>query len=494
MSRTPPDAFWTSTPREAIRDNAKPIVLSLTPDVCKTPIGSATPPIPYSIVAYPDEAATDTYAKSVRFTGQRAMQLRSNTTCCHGDEPGTAKGVKSGTVGDICEPLNHSTTVRAEGSPLIRDGDKYYMNKRNTIGQVQWVEDTETYGGKYLQYAQLNSAVATGTMTDAAPRPMPPVEPTPPRQPTPRPTADIIDFEEWKRQRGGREWIEKEAARWLPRFLRRAGTVAAFWPDSTAPFWLDEMPFGPTQTEIWDRARQLHQDGADIDDVTEWVKAQEVRSQEQIEHEHNKAMEAATASAASQARVSAQEEEDETPQCRTLLICFMPKSPKIDMAEFRRQLALQEAGLNRMTPQQMLANRAAYLANPKGMRELSKPLQQQARDEYASSERIQQQYVDRFGPDLGPRKLQEYLDNAAAPHNPSMISGGDYNSVVDQSLPIEDRIGGFNEKSSIGSQWAKPGGTSRAQRLAEHAARQARNNCPSVQAQRDVCEDNPAIS
>jgi hypothetical protein len=174
VSLRPPEAYWTGTPKEAIRDNATPKILSLTPDVCKTPIGSATPPIPYNIVAYPDEADKGTYAQTVRLTGQQAMLLRSNTTCCHGDEPGTAKGVKSGTVGDICQPQEHSATVCVEGSPLIRNGDTYYMNKRNTIGAVQWVESTDTYGGKYAplkQYAFLDTnARFTGqTMTDAPP-------------------------------------------------------------------------------------------------------------------------------------------------------------------------------------------------------------------------------------------------------------------------------------------------------------------------------------
>ncbi|MET3601880.1 DUF4150 domain-containing protein [Martelella mangrovi] len=167
----PPDPDWTATPREAIRDNARPKILSLTPDVCKTPIGSSTPPIPYCVVGYPDEAA-DNYTSSVVFTGQKAMVLRSNTTCCHGDEPGTAKGVKSGTVGDICEPLDHSATVRAEGSPVIRNLDKYYMNRGNTFGCVYWTEDTETYGGKYpdddngvpVQVAQAAAAMGAGTM------------------------------------------------------------------------------------------------------------------------------------------------------------------------------------------------------------------------------------------------------------------------------------------------------------------------------------------
>lgn len=162
MTRTPPDAYWTSTPKEGIRDNGKPIIYSTTPDVCKTPIGSVTPPIPYSIVSKPADDAG--YTGSVRFTKQKVMVQRSNTTCCTGDEPGAAKGIKSGTVADICEPIDHSSSVRAEGSHIIRHGDKFHMNNKNTVGIVSWVDDTTTHGGKHILLAQ----AASTTMTDAA--------------------------------------------------------------------------------------------------------------------------------------------------------------------------------------------------------------------------------------------------------------------------------------------------------------------------------------
>jgi hypothetical protein len=142
---TPPQAQWTTTPKEAIRDSAKPIVLSLTPDVCKTPVGSSIPPIPYSVYALPGEDEKTT--PSVFFTGERAFVLRSNTTCTHGDEPGSAKGIKSGTVGDIAEPLDHSRTVRAEGQPVIRNEDRFYMNRGNTFGEVRMAGDNTTHGG-----------------------------------------------------------------------------------------------------------------------------------------------------------------------------------------------------------------------------------------------------------------------------------------------------------------------------------------------------------
>jgi hypothetical protein len=57
-----------------------------------------------------------------------------------------------------------------------------------------------------------------------------------------------------------------------------------------------------------------------------------------------------------------------------------------------------------------------------GMRGLSEPLQHQARDEYRRNKRIQQQYLDRYGPLLALQNLEEYLDNAAALHNQDLIT------------------------------------------------------------------------
>ncbi|MFD1743839.1 PAAR-like domain-containing protein, partial [Rhizobium helianthi] len=42
----------------------------------------------------------------------------SKFSCCYGDEPGVGKGVKSGTVGDVVEPVTSSTIVRANGIPI----------------------------------------------------------------------------------------------------------------------------------------------------------------------------------------------------------------------------------------------------------------------------------------------------------------------------------------------------------------------------------------
>jgi Domain of unknown function (DUF4150) len=134
-----PPPWTTKKPREGLRDNDAARIVSLAPDVCKSP-GA---PVPYPIVDFCGH--DENYTPSVRFTAQKAMVLRSNTQHVHGDEPGVGKGVKSGTVGDISEPIGHASQVRAEGSNVIRHLDRFHMNKRNTLGEAVFVRDVKSY-------------------------------------------------------------------------------------------------------------------------------------------------------------------------------------------------------------------------------------------------------------------------------------------------------------------------------------------------------------
>ncbi|WP_268989299.1 PAAR-like domain-containing protein [Hafnia alvei] len=110
-------------------------VVSLCPDVCKTPMGSATPPIPYSVIAFMGDAVQ--IVPSVKVNGCPVLVLdQSFIPYTKGDEPGVAKGIKSGTVGDICEPLEFSKTVFAGGKPVLRHFDTFWMNARNTTGLI----------------------------------------------------------------------------------------------------------------------------------------------------------------------------------------------------------------------------------------------------------------------------------------------------------------------------------------------------------------------
>jgi hypothetical protein len=109
------------------RKNQRWIVVSRTPDVCKTPIGGATPPVPYSVIAKLQESQE--VVDTVRANSDPVVVLeRTFVPRTIGDSPGVAKGVVSGTVEGKCYPLEHSRTVRAGKCHVIRHNDEFWMN------------------------------------------------------------------------------------------------------------------------------------------------------------------------------------------------------------------------------------------------------------------------------------------------------------------------------------------------------------------------------
>lgn len=103
------------------------IVVSDLPDVCKTPMGSSTPPVPYPVVAKLIDAVQE--VKNVNVNGYPVVVFdQSKLTTTYGDQAGIAKGIKSGTVGGNCFPLDHSDTLKAGKRYLIRHNDKFGMN------------------------------------------------------------------------------------------------------------------------------------------------------------------------------------------------------------------------------------------------------------------------------------------------------------------------------------------------------------------------------
>ncbi|EFM2336672.1 DUF4150 domain-containing protein, partial [Escherichia coli] len=110
-------------------------VVSVKPDVCKTPRGDSTPPVPYPVTA--NMASAVMVVQSVKLNGCPAVVLnQSSIPQTLGDSVGAAKGVSSGTVGDVCEPKGHSDTVFFGGKPMLRHHDEFWMNSRNTIGLI----------------------------------------------------------------------------------------------------------------------------------------------------------------------------------------------------------------------------------------------------------------------------------------------------------------------------------------------------------------------
>jgi RHS repeat-associated protein len=117
------------------RQDGQWTVVSTSPDVCKTPRGDSTPPVPYPVTA--NMGAAVMVVPSVKLNSCPAVVLnQSSIPQTQGDSPGAAKGVSSGTVGDVCEPLGHSETVFFGGKPILRHNDEFWMNSRNTLGII----------------------------------------------------------------------------------------------------------------------------------------------------------------------------------------------------------------------------------------------------------------------------------------------------------------------------------------------------------------------
>ncbi|ABI86751.1 hypothetical protein CH72_348 [Burkholderia ambifaria AMMD] len=133
LDKAQPSDHFSKGNRIASRQDGSFKAVSSTPDVCKTPMGSSTPPVPYQVVS--DLSGSSGVVPSVRFNGKPAYVLdQSVVPTCTGDEAGSADGVGSGTVGGETKPTKGSTTVRAGGHPVIRDGDPCTMNSGNCTG------------------------------------------------------------------------------------------------------------------------------------------------------------------------------------------------------------------------------------------------------------------------------------------------------------------------------------------------------------------------
>jgi len=117
---------------QGISNSRSGAVAISAPDVCLTPAGSSLVPVPYTNVA----------RSATLVDGSKTVKLNDGMAaidgCCYctstGDQPGSGRGVASGTVGDQAEFINTSFDVRMEGRGVGRNRDPMTQNHRNTIG------------------------------------------------------------------------------------------------------------------------------------------------------------------------------------------------------------------------------------------------------------------------------------------------------------------------------------------------------------------------
>ncbi|WP_320195583.1 DUF4150 domain-containing protein [Agrobacterium rosae] len=137
-AKQPPPTAPDPHPPELVPDEGDVYAVCLSPDVCRTP----EKPIPYMSWGKADDKTN--YSPNVRSNGKVIKRQDSKFFCCYGDEPGIGKGVKSGTVKDVVEPVTSSAIVRANGIPVQRHTDRCTLNNGNCPGEYIHVKSTQT--------------------------------------------------------------------------------------------------------------------------------------------------------------------------------------------------------------------------------------------------------------------------------------------------------------------------------------------------------------
>ena len=107
----------------ATAQDAQFILVSTLPDVCLT----NGYPVPYPITHAMDQSGH--CSPNVFFRGKAAfLHNESYVDKATGDEPGSGKGVVSGTNTGISHSIGKSGSVYVNGKPLVRTGDTVWMN------------------------------------------------------------------------------------------------------------------------------------------------------------------------------------------------------------------------------------------------------------------------------------------------------------------------------------------------------------------------------
>ncbi len=102
-------------------------IVTVFPDVCKTPTPGGPVPIPYPNIAFSTDTAKG--SKTVKMDGNPIMLKGSNFSTSTGDEPGSLKGIVSSKVKGKAEYVNYSLDVKVEGKNVPRLADMMVQNK-----------------------------------------------------------------------------------------------------------------------------------------------------------------------------------------------------------------------------------------------------------------------------------------------------------------------------------------------------------------------------
>ena len=116
------------TDKMALRKDSAQYTVSATPDVCLTPMGSASVPVAYISTGFFGDAIR--VATSVRMNGRPAFTTHSRISHSYGTEPGVNKGVgSSGHLGPVKIPVG-SQSLNIESHQSTRADDETELNLR----------------------------------------------------------------------------------------------------------------------------------------------------------------------------------------------------------------------------------------------------------------------------------------------------------------------------------------------------------------------------
>lgn len=125
---------------EGTRMDGQFMVISLTPDVCKSP----TAPVPYPIVGYLNQSILT--SPNVRMRGVPVFHMGSRVATVTGDESGVGGGVVSQVFKGMCRPVVPIPTVRINGQfhnshqvSLMEMNCAGPNGPANTLGHVKFI-------------------------------------------------------------------------------------------------------------------------------------------------------------------------------------------------------------------------------------------------------------------------------------------------------------------------------------------------------------------
>lgn len=108
------------------------------PDICKTPIGTSTVPVPYPNIGQLSEA--ENVSENVRVAGHEVIHEESYIKDTTGDEPGSKGGIKSAVKNGGVRFTSFSSSVRVNGKAIVRMTDSTAQNVNN-VEEDDWIEN-----------------------------------------------------------------------------------------------------------------------------------------------------------------------------------------------------------------------------------------------------------------------------------------------------------------------------------------------------------------